>query len=49
MSTKRARRVGGLGLVVSVTAALVASLASAGSGTSPQGPAAVPRGETLYT
>ena len=47
---KRARRSGGLALIASVSAvAVVASLAAAGAGAGPQGPAAVPRGETLYT
>ena len=51
MSTKRARRrVGRLWLVVTVAAAaVVASLMAAGAGAGPQGPAAVPRGDTLYT
>jgi peptide/nickel transport system substrate-binding protein len=48
MSTKR-RKPGGLWLVASVsTVAVVASLLAAGAGAGPQGPAAVPRGETLY-
>ena len=47
---KRARRSGGLALIASVSAvAVVASLAAAGAGAGPQGPAAVPRSETLYT
>jgi len=49
MSSKSARRVVGLGLVVSAAAALVASLATAGSGSAPQAVLAVPRGDTLYT
>ena len=50
MSTKRTRRkVGGLWLIATVaSAAVVASLLAAGAGAGPQGPAAVPRGETLY-
>ena len=50
MSTRKVRRLGGLGLLASVAAvAVVASLMAAGAGAGPQGPAAVPRGDTLYT
>jgi peptide/nickel transport system substrate-binding protein len=50
MSTRKVRRIGGLGLIASVAAvAVVASLMAAGAGAGPQGPAAVPRGDTLYT
>jgi peptide/nickel transport system substrate-binding protein len=50
MSTRRSRKGFGIALVASVSAvAVVASLASAGAGAGPQGPAAVPRNDTLYT
>ena len=51
MATHKNRRVGGgLGLIAGVVAvAVVASLTAVGAGAGPQGQAAVPRADTLYT
>jgi peptide/nickel transport system substrate-binding protein len=50
MGNNKNRRAGAAGLIAAVVAiAVVASLTAVGAGAGPQGPAAVPRADTLYT
>src|SRR5215207_885110 len=50
MGSRTKKRAGGVGLIASVIAlAVAASLAAGGAGAGPSGPAAAPRGDTLYT